>query len=296
MTHVLAAALVVSSFAFPIAVQQGSRASEASARTRDVYVSVVDSKGAPIAGLTAADFTVREDRVAREVLKAGPATEPLQVALLIDDSQAASSMIQPLREAIAAFIDKLQGKAEIALITFGERPTTLVEYTTSAEALKRAAGRLFARPGGGPYLLEAIVEASRGAERRKGPRPVIVAITIEGIEFSNNDHRSVLEALERSGAAFHAITVGSPADSMSDEMRNRNIVIAEGTQRTGGRRDQVLADSGLPDKMRQVADELLNQYVVTYSRPDTLIPAEKIEVSSTRPGATVRARTRVSGR
>jgi hypothetical protein len=125
---------------------------------------------------------------------------------------------------------------------------------------------------------------------------VIVAITIEGIEFSNNDHRSVLEALERSGAAFHAITVGSPADSMSDEMRNRNIVIAEGTQRTGGRRDQVLADSGLPDKMRQVADELLNQYVVTYSRPDTLIPAEKIEVSSTRPGATVRARTRVSGR
>src|SRR5688500_7952341 len=208
MTHALAAALVLSSLAFPLPSQQGSRASDSGARTRDVYVSVVDSKGAPIVGLTAADFTVREDRMAREVLKAGPATEPLQVALLIDDSQAAASMIQPLREAIAAFIDKLQGKAEIALITFGERPTTLVEYTTSAEAVKRAGGRLFAKPGGGPYLLEAIVEASRGAERRKGPRPAIVAITIEGIEFSNNHHQSVLEALERSGAAFHAITVG----------------------------------------------------------------------------------------
>lgn len=296
MTHVLAAALVLSSLAVPVPLQQDSRASDASARTRDVYVSVVDSKGAPITGLTAADFTVRENRTAREVLKAGPATEPLQVALLIDDSQAAGSMIQPLREAIAAFIDKAQGKAEIALITFGERPTTLVEYTTSAEALKRASGRLFAKPGAGPYLLEAIVEASRGAQRRKGPRPAIVAITIEGLEFSNSHHQTVLEALEQSGAALHTITVGSPSGSMTDEMRNRNIVIADGTLRTGGRRDQVLADSGLPDKMRQVADELLNQYVVTYSRPETLIPAEKIEVSSTRPGATVRAPTRVTGR
>ena len=53
------------------------------------------------------------------------------------------------------------------------------------------------------------------------------------------------------------------ASSMSDEMRNRDIVIAEGTSRTGGRRDQVLALSGLPDKLKQAADELINQYVVS---------------------------------
>lgn len=279
-----------------LASGQEPRASTSGARTRDVYATAIDSKGASVPGLTASDFAVSEDRVAREVLKVGPATEPLQVALLIDDSQAATSMLQPLREGITDFIDALQGKAEIALITFGERPTTLVEYTNSAEQLKRGVGRVFPKSGAGPYLLDAIVDASRGLEKRKAARPVIVAVTVEGIEFSNAHFESVLQALERSGATLYALAMGSPADSQSDEMRNRNVVLGEGPDRTGGRREQVLAESGLPGKLRQVAEGLLNQYVITYARPETLIPPQRIEVTSTRPGVTVRARTRLPGR
>src|SRR5687768_12576340 len=126
MLHTVGAALIVLLLLVPDG-STGVQEPRASGRTRDVYVSVLDPKGVPVQGLTAADFTVREDGIAREVLKAVPATEPLQVALLVDDSQAATSMLQPLREGIAAFVAKLQGKAEIALVTFGERPTTQVE-------------------------------------------------------------------------------------------------------------------------------------------------------------------------
>ena len=66
-------------------------------------------------------------------------------------------------------------------------------------------GRIFARPGAGPYFLDAILDASRGLEKRKAARPVIVAVTIEGIEFSNSTIETVLEALERSGATLHVL-------------------------------------------------------------------------------------------
>jgi VWFA-related protein len=272
-----------------------SRPAASDARTRDVFVSALDGKDKPVTDLSAADFIVREDGVTREVLKAVPATDPMQIVLLVDDSQAAEPAIARLREGLTAFVDKLQGHGDIGLVTIGERPTSVVPATTDTAAVKKAVNRIFARTGSGAYLLDAIVDVSRGLERRHAARPIIVAITMEGAEFSNLHYQTVLKELQASGATLHVIAVGTPASSLADEMRNRNIVLAEGTKATGGRRDQVLDPSFLSEAIPRLADELLNQYVVTYGRPDTLIPPEKIQVTVSRPGVTVRARTKVTG-
>jgi VWFA-related protein len=279
-----------------IAAQPPSRSAAAEARTRAVYVTVVDGKGASVTGLSAADFTVKEDGVSREVLKAEPATDPMQVVVLIDDSQASEPVIQPLREGLNAFVDKLKDHAEIGLVTVGERATSLVSSTTSTVALKTAISRIFSRPGSGAYLLDGINDVSKGLEKRKAPRPVIVAVTMEGAEFSNLLYQNVLKQLEASGARLDVLAVGSPSSSTEDEMRNRGLVISEGTKTTGGRNDQLLHPPGIAEALPRLADELLNQYVVTYGRPETLIPPEKIQVAVSRPGATARARTKVTGR
>jgi Ca-activated chloride channel family protein len=259
----------------------------------NIYVGVVDSAGEPALGLTAQDFRVREDGVAREVLKAGPATEPLTVALVVDDSQTASPALQMIREAMDAFLKALDGKAEIALVTFGDRPTIVVDYTTDQKKLHDGAMRIFPRTGAGGDLLDTIVEVSKGMQKRKPARPVIVVLTMDGsVEFSNRYYESVLQEIDKAGAAFHVVSLGSPGASLSDETRNRNQVIALGTERTGGRRDQVLALTGAAPQMKQLANELANQYVVTYARPDTMIPPQKIEVTVSKPGLTARARTR----
>jgi VWFA-related protein len=288
------AALALGSFDY--SGQAAARRPASEARSQTVYVSVLGPKGAPVTGLSAADFTVREDGAAREVLTAAPATDPMQVVLIVDDSQAATDALQPLREGLAAFVDKLKGRAEIGIVTSGDRATSLVSSTTDATALKTGINRIYARPGAGAYLLDAIMDVSQGFQRRKAERPVIVALTMEGTEFSNLQHETVQKQLEASGAALHVLSVGTPGASMADEMRNRNQLIAEGTERTGGRRDQILTPSGITEALPRVADELLNQYAVTYGRPEMLIPPEKIQVKVSRPDVTVRARTRTAGR
>ena len=60
----------------------------AQAIARAMTVTVVDEAGAPIPDLGPSDFIVREDNVSREVLRVGPADEPMQIALLVDTSTA----------------------------------------------------------------------------------------------------------------------------------------------------------------------------------------------------------------
>ena len=55
------------------------------------------------------------------------------------------------------------------------------------------------------------------------------------------------------------------------------------TGRTGGRRDNILASNAFPVRLKELADELINQYLVVYALPQTLIPPEDIEVSAAKP-------------
>jgi VWFA-related protein len=286
--------LALSGIAAASTAAQEPRPPQASdARSRSVYVSVIDSKGAVATGLTAADFSVSEDGVSREVLRAVPATEPLDLIVLVDDSQAATSAIPYLRDGLGQFVDRLQGKAAMGIVTVGERPTSVAERSTDVAALKKGVSRIFARPGAGAYLLEGLLDVSRGLQKRETARPVIVVLTMEGVEFSNASYQRVLEELYASGAALHVLAIGAPAGIVSDEIRNRNLVIAEGTESTGGRREQLLTEMSVPGALDKLADELLNQYVVTYGRPDALIPPAKITVTVKKPGLTARARTRL---
>jgi hypothetical protein len=257
---------------------------DAQSRPRRLYVSVVDKKGAPVTAVAPADVVVREDGVAREVLKVEPATDPMRVALLVDNSEAARGSIQFLREALIPFATRLTAAGHsVALVTLGDRPTLQVDATTDIARLRsRGLDRLFAQPGSGMYLLEALMDVSKGFAKNDTPRPVIVAVVTEGTEFSNTQAETAIKAVKDTGAIFHAIvlTEGPRADDGADETRQRNIALDRGTKENGGQRETLISHMALKDRLDTLASELLGQVAVTYASPERLVPAEKITVSA----------------
>ena len=264
---------------------------DAQALQRAMYVSALNEAGAPVPNLGPSNFVVREDAMAREVLKVEPAVEPMQVAVLVDTGQGARNDISQMRSALPPFVKTLTTgdvKNEVAIIAIGERPTVFTNYTFQQGDLQKGIDRIWSVQGAGTYLLDGIIEVCQGFKKREAHRPVIVAILSEGPELSNRQHDQVLDPLRASGAAFHAITLGRPSTSLSDEMRNRNLVLDEGPRGTGGRREELLTSMALGGKLVQLADELTHQYKVTYARPQSLIPPERVVVSAAKPGITTR--------
>ena len=263
----------------------------AQATERTIYASVIDNADAPVTGLAPSDFIVREDDVSREVLRASTATEPLQIALLIDTSAAIDPHILDLRTGLHAFFKQMAGKHEIALIGVGERPTVLVEYTRDLARLEKGLGLVFARPGSGTYLLDAIIETGNAFRKRKATRPTIVVVMARGPEFSERHHDNVLDQLRESGTSFHSLVLTKPGEVRMDRSdQELDMSLAEGTKMTGGRRDDLLTSMAISERLQLLGNELNNHYQITYARPAKLIPPKTLEVSAKRPNVTVRAR------
>ncbi len=253
---------------------------------RVLYVSVWDeATRAPITGLGPDAFNVREDGARREVLRVTPATTPMSVAILVDNTQGATPAIADLRKALTAFVKSLDGIGPVALVGVADRPTILRDYTTDQKQLLDGVGRVFAQPGSGATLLDAIVEVSQGLGKRETDRAAIVIVTTENREFSTRHYRDVLEALAKGGAMMHAIVLTGPGGTqLNDEARNRASVLDLGPTASGGTRVDVLTSQAFEVKLQELAALLKSQHRVVYSRPETLIPPETTEVTSTKPG------------
>ena len=258
------------------------------ARERTLFVSAVDDKGEPVEGLGPDAFVIRENGQRREVLRVSRATEPIDIALLVDNSAAASDEITFFREALSKFVAAMAADNRIAIIALAERPTVFADYTSDPARLTAAIGRLFAMAGSGMTLLDGIAETSKGLEKREGPRAVIVPVVTDGIEFTNRYSRDVVRALRSGGAAMHAVLVGQFQHSEEHSIRERSFLIDEGPRATGGQRITLLAPHALTASMQRLARELSSQYKVVYGRPDSLYQSDEFEITSARPGVTMR--------
>lgn len=263
-------------------------AAQSGARERTLFVSAVDAKGEPVEGLGPEAFVVREDGRQREILRVSPATEPMDVALFVDNSQAAAAAIPFYRDALPAFVSALTGDVRFAFIGLAERPTIIVPYTNDRALVTTAIGKIFSIAGSGMTLLDAMWESARGIRSRSTPRAAFVPIFTDNVEFTNRYSRDIVRELTRSGVSVHMVGIGRFPFQDEHSIRERAFLLDDGPKATGGQRITLLTPQALGVALQRLARELSHQYKVVYSRPDSPFSKGEVEIASGRRDLTVR--------
>ncbi len=278
--------------------QQGSPAVP---HVRTVHVSALDRKDAPVAGLTVADFVLKEGGRTREIIKVEPTTTPMHIAIVVDDSGTGI-----FRVPIAQFVNQLLGRAQFAIKHVIGQAVRLVDYTADVEQLRAAILRLGVRgetPEGG-RVVEAVFDTAK--ELRDVERPVIIVLTDTHAEYSSLPSQHVLDELQRSGAILHVIAVtrqaqlnpssvplarDKPAELLEHQL-DLNRVLGDGPKQTGGRRVEIGGLGGTIPELQGVAAELKQQYLITYLVPGGEKLNQRLNVSTKRRGVSVHAPSR----
>jgi VWFA-related protein len=265
--------------------------------TRKAYVTVVDDKGQPVPGLTAADFAVKEGGKDREVASAEPATAKMRIALAFEETLAP---LGGVRQGIFDFAQKMVAQAEIALVSVGISNRIVVPYTSDLSVLVAGINALplSQRPQTN-HVPEGVAELARAFVKAPAERPVIVMIALDSQQSSSEEPQNVLNILKDSNAQFHVVSIeaggasGNPAMLM--EMSGRAKVLGDGPKQAGGRLWPVNALTGVSAKgTMPIANDLSSQYLLTYVLPDGVKPSDRLSVTLKKKGATLRAPTRIA--
>jgi hypothetical protein len=253
--------------------------------TRKVYISAVDSKGAPITDLTAAEITVKEGGKERPVVSLQPATAPMHVAILVDDNGTGA-----FQTGVFEFLQKVLSRGQFSISMLSPQALRLVDYTADVEALKSALGRLGQRgrlQPDGDQLPEAIAESARELQQRKAERPIILALTIAGGLLHSVEPNNVLRTVRASGAALNVVYI-TGADL--------GQVLGDGPKESGGRIEEASTGQAIAPAVIRIADSLMNQYQLTYTLPDGVKMSDRLNVSTSRKGIKLTSPSRIADR
>ncbi len=117
-------------------VEEDNEPIKVSSRLVVVPVSITDTSGQPVLGLTAKDFFVSEENRAQQIERVSDAEKvPLEIAILFDVSASTDAMFQFEQETAAKFLQEVMRPEDRATIfTIGERPVLLQPRDGSAKS------------------------------------------------------------------------------------------------------------------------------------------------------------------
>lgn len=223
-----------------------------------IFVSALDTGGRPVADLTAADFQISEDGVKRTVTRVTSGSEPLRIVLMVDSSTPTTPMMNNFRIALNAFVDMLPPEHQISFITTGGQIRVRTQPSADRDQLKAEIAR-FASEGGANAFLETMIESdTRFLKPAPTQWPVFVIVTTDNGDTRREPdveryNRFMNDFLNRGGAAHAVVIAGKQTGPVTDLAQNL-------VENTGGLYATIVVDSGLPERLKNIAERLSDDH------------------------------------
>lgn len=228
----------------------------------NVYVTVTDAHGAPVAGLKKENFTLQEDGREQTIsVFDKESAVPLSIALAIDTSLSTRHDL-PLEQSSAKRFARAILRPVDALSVFGFSETVLQSSSYSADLKRIDEGIDHIRLGAATALFDAVYLASRSLDKRQG-RKVMVLITDGGDTISKIDYKEAVRAAEEAEAIVYSIIVVPIENSAGRETGGEHALI-QLSEDTGGKYYYATSMAQLDEAFRKISDELRTQYLLAY--------------------------------
>jgi VWFA-related protein len=277
----------------------------------NVPLTITDTSGRQVLDARMSELHVFEDGVEQKTDKMFPVAAPSSVALLLDTSNSMRLKADDVRSAARALVDLLRPDDRLLLASFSNRVGVHAEFTTDRGQLRQAVSQV--RTGEATRLFDAITLLIADRLIQVEGRKAIVLLT-DGVDTRSQltDAATTLATVERSNTAVYVVRydtadatrlspnvridrwllVPDEAFNNADAHAQADAFLSRLATESGGRMYFAPAGANLGELCGQIAQELAQQYTLSYySSTDRLDGAyREIRVTIDRPGHTVRAR------
>jgi Ca-activated chloride channel family protein len=258
----------------------------------NVFVTVTNAQGGPVAGLKKENFRLEEDgREQTIAVFDKESAVPLSIALAVDTSLSTRHNL-PLEQASAKRFARAILRPVDALSVFGFNETVLQSTGYTSELKRIDEGIDHVRLGAATALFDAVYLASRSLGRRQG-RKVLVLITDGGDTASKVDYKEAVRAAEEAECIVYSIIV-VPIESSAGRETGGEHALIQISEDTGGKYYYATSMAQLDDAFRQISDELRTQYLLAYYPSQRLSNSQfrRIEVNVAGPADAASYRVR----
>ena len=290
----------------------------------NVPVIVTDGFGNFINGLKKSDFIVKENGITQDIVFFGDQSSPFSVALLLDVSLSARNKLDDIKKTAIDFVKLLQPRDRVMIVAFDERVRFVGEFTGEQKQLEKQIKSLKAS-----YLTslyDAIDLTLRDRLLKATGRKAIVVLS-DGVDTGSKkaSRESVLELITRSGVVSYTVRYETrndgtrqirPSDLPNLGGGRANLLPPQQPRGTNQKQkpvdrdligieflQEIAARSGAQyirsensamtaNALHLIADEIRNQYTVTYDPKNDKADGTFRQISVELPSGGYRVRAR----